>query len=108
MFIYLFLLLLLPPIILLFITTAKPQSSPPLPLGPKPRPIIGNLLQLSKKPHISIATFSKLHGPLISLRQGYRSSGHRLGAEGGGDCEIHRKQSSPCYYTLKAQATLCS
>ncbi|CAN1264958.1 (S)-N-methylcoclaurine 3'-hydroxylase isozyme 1 (Fragment) [Linum perenne] len=70
MVIYLFLLLLLPPIIILFITAAKPRPSPPLPPGPKPWPIIGNLLQLSKKPHISLAAFSKLHGPLISLRLG--------------------------------------
>ncbi|CAN1158892.1 (S)-N-methylcoclaurine 3'-hydroxylase isozyme 1 (Fragment) [Linum perenne] len=66
-----YLLLLLPPIIILFLTTtAKPKPSPPLPPGPKPWPIIGNLLQLTKKPHISLAAFSKLHGPLISLRLG--------------------------------------
>ncbi|CAN1751981.1 (S)-N-methylcoclaurine 3'-hydroxylase isozyme 1 (Fragment) [Linum perenne] len=70
MVIYLFLLLLLPSIIILLITAAKPRPLPPLPPGPKPWPIIGNLLQLSKKIHVSFAAFSKLHGPLISLRLG--------------------------------------
>ncbi|CAN0902700.1 (S)-N-methylcoclaurine 3'-hydroxylase isozyme 1 (Fragment) [Linum grandiflorum] len=71
MFIYLLLIFLLPLTIFLFTTTAKPQPpSPPLPPGPKPWPIIGNLLQLTNKPHISLNSFSKLYGPLISLRLG--------------------------------------
>ncbi|CAN0902706.1 (S)-N-methylcoclaurine 3'-hydroxylase isozyme 1 (Fragment) [Linum grandiflorum] len=64
-------LLLLPPIILLIVTASKTrQPSPPLPPGPKPWLIIGNLLQITKKPHVSLSSFSKLHGPLISLRLG--------------------------------------
>ncbi|CAN0902704.1 (S)-N-methylcoclaurine 3'-hydroxylase isozyme 1 (Fragment) [Linum grandiflorum] len=66
-----YLLLLLLPIILLIFTASKTgQPSLPLPPGPKPWPIIGNLLQLTNKPHISLNSFSKFYGPLMSLRLG--------------------------------------
>ncbi|EEF51432.1 (S)-N-methylcoclaurine 3'-hydroxylase isozyme 1 [Ricinus communis] len=42
----------------------------PLPPGPKPWPILGNILQVDKKLHICIANFAKVYGPLISLRLG--------------------------------------
>nr|GEW13343.1 geraniol 8-hydroxylase-like [Tanacetum cinerariifolium] len=41
-----------------------------LPPGPYPLPIIGNLLELSNKPHRSLATLSKRYGPLMSLKLG--------------------------------------
>ena len=41
-----------------------------LPPGPFPFPIMGNLLQLSDKPHRSLATLSKRYGPLMSLKLG--------------------------------------
>nr|AKH61578.1 CYP76AD2/P450 tyrosinase fusion protein [Expression vector pWCD2106] len=41
-----------------------------LPPGPKPLPIIGNILEVGKKPHRSFANLAKIHGPLISLRLG--------------------------------------
>ncbi|KAJ4835063.1 hypothetical protein Tsubulata_028832 [Turnera subulata] len=45
-------------------------SNPPLPPGPYPWPVIGNLLQMGKKPHITLTNFSKQYGPLFSLRLG--------------------------------------
>ncbi|OAY48615.2 probable (S)-N-methylcoclaurine 3'-hydroxylase isozyme 2 [Manihot esculenta] len=42
----------------------------PLPPGPRPWPIVGNIFHLDKKLHISMTRFAKLHGPLISLRLG--------------------------------------
>ncbi|CAI0463344.1 unnamed protein product [Linum tenue] len=55
-----------------FLTTsaASKHRSPPLPPGPKPWPIIGNLPHLGKQAHISLQHFSQLYGPLISLRLG--------------------------------------
>ncbi|RZC73041.1 hypothetical protein C5167_048515 [Papaver somniferum] len=36
--------------------------------GPVPLPIIGNLLQLCKKPHESLTRLAKVYGPLMSLK----------------------------------------
>ena len=41
-----------------------------LPPGPKPLPIIGNLLELGDKPHKSLAKLSKSYGPLMCLKLG--------------------------------------
>nr|AKH61444.1 CYP76AD1/P450 tyrosinase/Venus yellow fluorescent protein fusion protein [Expression vector pWCD2470] len=46
------------------------QTTKLLPPGPKPLPIIGNILEVGKKPHRSFANLAKIHGPLISLRLG--------------------------------------
>ncbi|KAI7731841.1 hypothetical protein M8C21_012394 [Ambrosia artemisiifolia] len=43
-----------------------------LPPGPRPWPIIGNMHQMAKNPHIVAANFAKKYGPLISLRLGTR------------------------------------
>ena len=41
-----------------------------LPPGPKPFPLIGNLLELGDKPHKSLAKLSEVHGPIMSLKLG--------------------------------------
>ncbi|KAH9697058.1 cytochrome P450 76C4 [Citrus sinensis] len=41
-----------------------------LPPGPRPYPVIGNLLELGGKPHKSLAKLAKTHGPIMSLRLG--------------------------------------
>ncbi|KAK1558777.1 hypothetical protein Q3G72_006461 [Acer saccharum] len=41
-----------------------------LPPGPRPFPVIGNILQLGKKPHQALAELSKTYGPIMSLKLG--------------------------------------
>nr|BBD34740.1 putative cytochrome P450 [Eschscholzia californica subsp. californica] len=41
-----------------------------LPPGPKPWPIVGNLLQLSDRPHSQFAELAKIYGDLFTLRLG--------------------------------------
>ncbi|GKC82562.1 cytochrome P450, partial [Tanacetum coccineum] len=43
-------------------------STKNLPPGPPPLPIIGNLHQIGKMPHVSTAMFAKTYGPIISFR----------------------------------------
>nr|QKV26467.1 flavonoid 3' hydroxylase 1 [Panax notoginseng] len=43
----------------------------PLPPGPKPWPIIGNLPHLGTMPHHSIAAMARTYGPLMHLRMGF-------------------------------------
>ncbi|KAK2985111.1 hypothetical protein RJ640_022989 [Escallonia rubra] len=62
-------------ILTLFLFILKQIRYPPLkgqnlPPGPRPWPVIGNILHMGKKPHISLTHFAKLHGPLISMRLG--------------------------------------
>ncbi|XP_076940399.1 putative (S)-N-methylcoclaurine 3'-hydroxylase isozyme 2 [Bidens hawaiensis] len=46
---------------------------PPLPPGPYPWPIIGNIFQIGRKnTHVHLCKMSELYGPLISLRIGQR------------------------------------
>ncbi|XP_060206325.1 probable (S)-N-methylcoclaurine 3'-hydroxylase isozyme 2 [Lycium barbarum] len=62
--------LILIPFFLLIILKQLIPKSRNLPPGPRPWPVIGNILQIGKKPHISMAEFAKIHGPLISVRLG--------------------------------------
>ncbi|CAM8959092.1 unnamed protein product [Rhodiola kirilowii] len=55
-------------LILLTISTFKRRHR--LPPGPPPFPIIGNILHLGDKPHLSLNSLSKSHGPIISLKLG--------------------------------------
>ncbi|KAF9616891.1 hypothetical protein IFM89_032853 [Coptis chinensis] len=66
--IFYYFLLLVPPLLFLIFKQIKSPSN--LPPGPFPWPIVGNILNMGSKPHISIAELAKAHGPLISLRLG--------------------------------------
>ncbi|XP_054781989.1 inactive cytochrome P450 76AD1-like [Prosopis cineraria] len=48
------------------------SSSYKLPPGPRPYPVIGNILELGSNPLLSITNLSKSHGPIISLKLGTR------------------------------------
>ncbi|KAL2477929.1 Cytochrome [Forsythia ovata] len=50
---------------------SKHRKSGKLPPGPYPIPIIGNILELGQKPHLSLAKLSKTYGPLMYLKIGY-------------------------------------
>ncbi|XP_010053037.2 cytochrome P450 76AD1 [Eucalyptus grandis] len=41
-----------------------------LPPGPRPLPIVGNILELSDKPHQALAKLSKLYGPVMTIKLG--------------------------------------
>ncbi|KAF5771955.1 putative cytochrome P450 [Helianthus annuus] len=58
---------------LLFVARKYPKSvNKNIPPGPRPWPIIGNMHQMVKNPHIVAANLAKKYGPLISLRLGTR------------------------------------
>ncbi|KAJ4827741.1 hypothetical protein Tsubulata_051003 [Turnera subulata] len=42
----------------------------PLPPGPKRWPILGNIPDVGKLPHLSMTKFSQIYGPLVSLKLG--------------------------------------
>lgn len=70
-FLFPFFLLLLPLLFFIFKHISSLSSKRlPLPPGPKPWPIIGNILQMGKMPHLSMTQFAQVYGPLISLRLG--------------------------------------
>nr|WAU86961.1 birch protein [Betula platyphylla] len=47
------------------------SCSPRLPPGPKPFPIIGNILELvGNQPHLALSKLSKTYGPLMTLKLG--------------------------------------
>ncbi|XP_077246507.1 putative (S)-N-methylcoclaurine 3'-hydroxylase isozyme 2 [Tasmannia lanceolata] len=66
------LILLILPVLFLIYNHLKriASSKSSLPPGPYPWPIIGNLLNMGKKPHIELAHLAQAHGPLLSLRLG--------------------------------------
>ena len=49
---------------------SKTGNTSKLPPGPKPLPVIGNLLDLGEKPHKSLAAMAEVHGPIMSLKLG--------------------------------------
>ncbi|KAK6917584.1 Cytochrome P450 [Dillenia turbinata] len=62
-------LLLVWTVIQALLSATKPRKLP-LPPGPFPFPVIGNLLKLGDKPHKSITKLSKTYGPIMSLKLG--------------------------------------
>ncbi|KAG6571557.1 Labd-13Z-ene-9,15,16-triol synthase, chloroplastic, partial [Cucurbita argyrosperma subsp. sororia] len=48
----------------------KTRSTSKLPSGPKPLPVIGNLLDLGNKPHKSLTAMAKIYGPIMTLKLG--------------------------------------
>ncbi|RVX01133.1 Geraniol 8-hydroxylase [Vitis vinifera] len=50
--------------------TGRKPSTASLPPGPRPFPIIGNILKLGDKPHQSLTNLSKTYGPVMSLKLG--------------------------------------
>ncbi|XP_058788463.1 flavonoid 3'-monooxygenase-like [Vicia villosa] len=52
-------------------STTKSSSSLPLPPGPKPWPIIGNMPHLGTAPHQSLAALAQTYGPLMHLKLGF-------------------------------------
>lgn len=46
------------------------SSTKKLPPGPTPLPIVGNLFQVGKNPHLTFAKMSNKYGPLMSIRFG--------------------------------------
>ncbi|CAI0403671.1 unnamed protein product [Linum tenue] len=69
-FVFVLLFLLLAPAIVLVLLLRNRRQSLRLPPGPKPWPVIGNLLQIGPMPHATFARLAQTHGPLISLRIG--------------------------------------
>nr|AKP92850.1 flavonoid 3'5'-hydroxylase [Osteospermum hybrid cultivar] len=49
----------------------RTRNPNPLPPGPTPWPIVGNLPHLGPLPHHTLAAFAKKYGPLIHLRFGF-------------------------------------
>ncbi|XP_068638053.1 (S)-N-methylcoclaurine 3'-hydroxylase isozyme 1-like [Aristolochia californica] len=64
-------LFLLLAVLLRFCYLALSKSQGALPPGPRPWPLVGNLLHLSRKgPHVDLAKLAHTYGPILSLRLG--------------------------------------
>ncbi|XP_023772620.1 probable (S)-N-methylcoclaurine 3'-hydroxylase isozyme 2 [Lactuca sativa] len=53
-----------------FFSITRSSKKLPLPPGPYPWPIVGNLFQMGKNAHIRLAEMAQVHGQLMSLRIG--------------------------------------
>ncbi|KAL9255746.1 Flavonoid 3'-monooxygenase-like protein [Drosera capensis] len=56
---------------LLYTLLLAPRPRCPLPPGPKPWPVLGNLPHLGPMPHQNLARLAQKYGPLMHLRLGY-------------------------------------
>ena len=54
----------------IFFLRRQRKASSRLPPGPTPWPIVGNLFQLGRLPHLKLAHFANKYGPIFSLRMG--------------------------------------
>ncbi|XP_048319339.1 (S)-N-methylcoclaurine 3'-hydroxylase isozyme 1 [Ziziphus jujuba] len=69
----LLLILLILPFLFIILKLFKSSSiskSSSLPPGPFPWPIVGNIFQIGKEPHLAFTNLAKTYGPLFSLRLG--------------------------------------
>ncbi|KAK7390083.1 hypothetical protein VNO78_25382 [Psophocarpus tetragonolobus] len=67
---YYYLTLLLLTLAFIIISTFKTAKSSKYPPGPRPFPIIGNILELGKQPHQALTKLSQIYGPIMSLKLG--------------------------------------
>ncbi|XP_057476212.1 (S)-N-methylcoclaurine 3'-hydroxylase isozyme 1-like [Actinidia eriantha] len=63
-------LILLSIILIVFLIKPISTKGPPIPPGPYPWPVVGNIFQLGKMPHVTLTALAKTHGPIMSLRHG--------------------------------------
>ncbi|XP_061340574.1 geraniol 8-hydroxylase-like [Gastrolobium bilobum] len=56
--------------IISLLVRGRSKPNPKHPPGPSPLPIIGNLIELGKKPHQSLAKLAMMHGPVMKLKLG--------------------------------------
>lgn len=74
---YLFFLFLAPLFFFFLLKRRLSNYNPPLPPGPSPWPLVGNIFQLgdsSRPPYAVFADLSKSYGPLISLKFGSQTA----------------------------------
>ncbi|KAK4789341.1 hypothetical protein SAY86_020660 [Trapa natans] len=50
--------------------TGRPSSGGGLPPGPRPLPLLGNILDLGRRPHQALAELTRKYGPVMTLRLG--------------------------------------
>ncbi|GLJ45264.1 hypothetical protein SUGI_0952740 [Cryptomeria japonica] len=56
------------------LTKLRSKPSERLPPGPRPWPLIGNILQVGKNVNESFSELAKIHGPLMTLHLGWRTT----------------------------------